>query len=92
MARNSSIVVAIVAAAFLLGVAAGASTPVMEIGERVLFKTLDDCGYTRHGISDMAWVYYNKGIIPAGSARYYTHMMSSSNHGAVGACIKEEIG
>jgi hypothetical protein len=60
--------------------------------EHALFAKLEACGYQHHGISDLAWIYYLKGMAPAGSARYYSSMVSSQNTGEVYECIKREIG
>jgi hypothetical protein len=44
-----------------------------------LSAQLKACGYTNHGISDVAWELYARGLIPLGSALYYTNMVRSSN-------------
>lgn len=99
MARSSpigfvAVVIIAVVSLFWFGFMAGTLvvSERLDAKEASLFSKLMNCGYTRHGISDMAWIYYIKGVIPAGSARYFTVRLSSNNIGAVGACIKEKIG
>lgn len=77
-------------ASFGLGVWVEREGSVRE--EAALMKRLEACGYEHHGISDLAWYYYLKGLAPAGSARYYSSMVSSKNTGEVYECIKREIG
>lgn len=95
MARNSALIVTLVLIVqFILGFGAGVTSrgTALDREETSLFAKLMACGYTRHGISDMAWIYYVKGIIPAGSARYFTVRLHAENTGAVAVCIKEKIG
>ncbi len=42
-------------------------------------KVYAECDYTPHPISDVAWELYQRGLVPLGTATYYTRMVRSDN-------------
>lgn len=102
MARNQTLggaaIYTIAFLVFITGVALGAagmdvhSKGALLDAEVAMFEDLEGCGYVRHPISDMAWIYVNKGVIPPGTARYYSGRVTSANNRTVTDCIKELVG
>lgn len=48
------------------------------------------CGYDPHPISDVAWELYDRGMIPPGTAWYYTGLFKSWNSKAAD-CMRDEL-
>ena len=55
-----------------------------------LLEELWECKYTTHPISDAAWEMYRQGMIPRGTATYYTGAVRSANIGAA-KCLNEAL-
>jgi len=49
-----------------------------------------ECDYSPHPISDAAWEIYRTGMIPFGTAGYYTSIIKSANIDA-SICLKEAL-
>lgn len=77
-------------AALVVGIAAGAyGANIADKMDRLhLLAYLHACEYKSHGISDVAWEAYRKGITSSGPAYAYTHMVMSKNRAAA-KCLNE---
>lgn len=53
-------------------------------------RLMNRCGYDPHPISDVAWELYERGLVPVGTAWYYTVMLKSAN-GEAGDCMRNEL-
>ena len=55
-----------------------------------LHVVLAECNYSPHPISDVSWELYRQGLIPLGTAGYYTRTVKSVNIPAA-ACVKRVL-
>ncbi len=58
--------------------------------KNALLVILAECNYFPHPISDVSWELYRQGLIPLGTAGYYTGALRSVN-GPAAKCLREVL-